>query len=114
VLIIQSVYLLAEHGRNERQVEIRLIYTEELQSVIYITVSVLVEYPLSQKNIVTCMCVTIEGFRIIEFIDHLQVVLQTTITLSLFPHFTVHCYTLVYSVSYSNVRFLATVFNKEL
>jgi hypothetical protein len=41
------------------------------------------------------------GFWITGFIDHLQVVLQTTITLSPFPHFTVHCYTLVSSVYYS-------------
>jgi hypothetical protein len=33
------------------------------------------------------------GFWIFAFIDILQIVLQTNITLSLFPHFTVHCYT---------------------
>jgi hypothetical protein len=47
------------------------------------------------------------------FIDHLQVVLQTTITLSLFPHFAVHCYTYYCprSTTFSTIRFLATDFN---
>jgi hypothetical protein len=50
---------------------------------------------------------------IIGFIDHSQVVLQTTITLSLFTHFTVHCYTrwCPQSITVSTIRFLATDFN---
>jgi hypothetical protein len=52
-------------------------------------------------------------FQVIGFIDHLQVVQQTTITLSLFLHFTVHCYThkCPQSISVYTIRFLATEFN---
>jgi hypothetical protein len=50
------------------------------------------------------------GFGLdIKFIDHLQVVLKTTMTLSLFPQFTVHCYT--QSIIASTIHFLATDFN---
>jgi hypothetical protein len=52
------------------------------------------------------------GFDI-GYIDHLQVVLLTTITLLRFPLFTVHCYTHLcpQSVTVPIVRFLATDFN---
>jgi hypothetical protein len=51
------------------------------------------------------------GFGFIGFINQLQVVLQTTITLVLFPHFTVHCYTHLCPQSGSIISFLATDFN---
>jgi hypothetical protein len=54
------------------------------------------------------------GFALVnKFIANLQVVLQITITLSLFQHFTVHCYThyCPQSITVSTSRFLATDFN---
>jgi hypothetical protein len=58
----------------------------------------------SLQLIVTCMCVSTDGVWISDSIYWLlRVVLQTTIILLLFPHFTVHCqtHTLMSSVNYS-------------